>query len=912
MFAVENSVVKSLAYGQVRVLAMKLQLPLVPMHGIKRLDRIRDFSQYMESASIAYLLAAPGYGKSCFLAQFLNSRRQQSETVAWLTLDPKENDRRRFLTYLIAACNHGDNTLAVNSLKALDDKQPLDEVFNSLLHELALYEKPLNLALDDVHHLNNEGVLSDLQSLLDYLPENVKVFITARQKISLDMARYHAQQVLIQFNESELALDAAECRELINKKLDKELDIKSHHQVYELSQGWFDGLNILIQHYQQHQSFDMDGQEALLVEYFDETFLSPLTGEKLKCAVRAAILGRTDKHYIKGVFEGEMLAEDTSFSEDYEQTLDYLVAQHLFFVRDERAYDFVLPHPLLRLYLTRNQLNTYLKQVYHAASLWLHSQEMVIQSVEMALKSGDKKLAAQFLQVMAEDILEEQDLAKLLSWKQQLPDEVICESPRLIVIFSWALALALQLDDAERLMSRMDVAIGDKKHLLTDEISGQLFAIRAYVARNRGNLINAEQLCHEAISKLSHDTYMARALTFMNLSNISMTRDKLSDARRYNRLAFESARSVGSIHLEMLATHELARIEQTKGNLYLSLKLIDEGLLLADRLEHKEKVAGYGRLLIYKGYITWLQNKVEEAQGYLKEGIQVAMVCHDAYFSMGTILLSNIARQSNDTETAYDHLSSVEAQLQRWSIPNFVYHPWLSAMRCNLLIDQGRVDEAQIKLRELSYLLQQNPFALSPEHYPGLRGIVEVFFVRAKAIAGHHKEALRLLDEKLPNSINNQQGFALTFVYLMRAILRFQLGKEDEAVQDFKRAVGFAQNDLCLMPFIEYSSGMSALYGRLPPSLKQSQFVRTILDNIELGDEDIHNQAFAQAKSVISQRELAVLELIAEGLSNQAIAERLFISLHTVKTHTRKINAKLGVKNRTQALIRAKEIGLVA
>ena len=93
--------------------------------------------------------------------------------------------------------------------------------------------------------------------------------------------------------------------------------------------------------------------------------------------------------------------------------------------------------------------------------------------------------------------------------------------------------------------------------------------------------------------------------------------------------------------------------------------------------------------------------------------------------------------------------------------------------------------------------------------------------------------------------------------------------------------------------------------------IKQKEFVRTILSNIELNDQGHHNQAFAQVRSIISQRELAVLKLIAEGLSNQEIAERLFISLHTVKTHARRINGKLAVKSRTQAIIKAREIGVI-
>ncbi|OUR67121.1 hypothetical protein A9Q73_06080, partial [Bermanella sp. 47_1433_sub80_T6] len=88
-------------------------------------------------------------------------------------------------------------------------------------------------------------------------------------------------------------------------------------------------------------------------------------------------------------------------------------------------------------------------------------------------------------------------------------------------------------------------------------------------------------------------------------------------------------------------------------------------------------------------------------------------------------------------------------------------------------------------------------------------------------------------------------------------------------------------------------------------------FVQGILKHIDLSKVEGPNQAFAQARSVISQREMAVLKLIAQGMSNQEIAENLFISLHTVKTHARRINAKLAVKSRTQAIIKAREVGLI-
>jgi LuxR family maltose regulon positive regulatory protein len=368
---------------------------------------------------------------------------------------------------------------------------------------------------------------------------------------------------------------------------------------------------------------------------------------------------------------------------------------------------------------------------------------------------------------------------------------------------------------------------------------------------------------------------------------------------------------VGSIHLEMLALHEQARIEQVKGNLYLAEKILNEGLALSERLPNRNKAAAYGRLLIYKGYIIWLRNRKDEAEQLLLQGIEISEQCHDSYIIMGYVLLNNLARQRGQIEKAYDYLSKVEAILQYWSVPGFIYQPWLSTMRVNLLIDENKIDTAQANLKYLHSLLEQNEYALSPEHYPDLKGLVEVFSVRAKSIAGQHKTALKQLDKKLEGGTQDQQGFSMIFIYLMRALLRYQLGQEDNALQDFRKAISMAEKNFCIMPFIEYSPGMAALYQQLPSNIKQKEFIRTILSNIELNDQGHHNQAFAQIRSIISQRELAVLKLIAEGLSNQEIAERLFISLHTVKTHARRINGKLAVKSRTQAIIKAREIGVI-
>jgi len=894
-------VVKSLANSRIRVLAMKLHLPFLPLDFIKRNALMAQFEESCAPGQIWLLQSAPGYGKSLTLAQWFYQKKQQKQKVAWLTLDPKENDPLRFVTYLACAINSADASLANSALNALESDAKAQDVFQLLMNELSQLNDTLYLALEDIHHLVQSDILELLEQLLTYTPEHVRLYITSRKQMLLPCARLLAQNKLKLLDENQLKFTQQETSSWLLKQLHENPQNSLVSQTQELSQGWAAGMTLLQKIQPDLNTLDLQGDESILLDYFSQEWHSQLDEGEIRICQQLAIIGSASPEYLDVAFE-------QTGSHDI---IKRLLAKHVYVSSNVSHSGWVELHKMLQLTLQQKPNSEFQEAVYHRACNWLFEQGKHFRAVEMALKITDKQQAANILELCAENLIEEQGVAQLLSWKQQLPIEVVTNSPKLIIVFSWALVFAQQYDEAERLMLQIDRFFVPSQPLLNNEMSGQLFAIRAYIARSRGNIDNAIALCKQALEKLPLSNYAARTITFLNLSNIYMTLDKIILARDYNRQSFEAARSAGSMPLELIAIHEQARIEQVKGNLMLAQKLVDQGLSLSARLKNRDHITAYGRLLIYKGYLCWLNNKVVEAEQFLLEGLQVSERCHDVYLIMGYVVLSNLKRHSNQLEEAYDHLAYAEAKCQSWSVPSFIYQPWLTTIRINLLIDQGKLESASRHLKKMYALIDNNPYALSPEHFPALRGLLDVFYVRAKSIGGSHKDALNLLEKKLASSGPSQQGFGLIFIYLMRALLRFQLGKEDEAIQDFRKAVEMSEHENCIMPFIEYSSGMGALYQHLPMNLKEKPFVQGILKHIDLSKVEGPNQAFAQARSVISQREMAVLKLIAQGLSNQEIAENLFISLHTVKTHARRINAKLAVKSRTQAIIKAREVGLI-
>jgi ATP/maltotriose-dependent transcriptional regulator MalT len=129
-------------------------------------------------------------------------------------------------------------------------------------------------------------------------------------------------------------------------------------------------------------------------------------------------------------------------------------------------------------------------------------------------------------------------------------------------------------------------------------------------------------------------------------------------------------------------------------------------------------------------------------------------------------------------------------------------------------------------------------------------------------------------------------------------------GQHDEAELELRKALGEAARQHLVKPLYELQHRQPQWLARLLPAGKGE----SLRDRLLQFEREPEESAASGDEVILSNRELTVLRLIAQGCSNQEIAEQLFISLHTVKTHARRINTKLGVARRTQAVARAKAL----
>ena len=303
MFSVENSVVKTLAHSNVRVLAMKLQLPYLPLDMVRRDSLMSAINIKLHATPVILLQAAPGYGKSTTLAQWLYQNKQQQENVAWLTLDPKENDLKRFITYLVCAINTASPSLALSSLQALDNGQSPQDIFHLLLNDISQSESVIHLALDGIHYLENAPVQDLLEQLVLYPPAQLRLYLTSCQQLPFPTARLESQGKLSVFSETDLKFNQDETQQWLTKHCSDNVANEVLESIHSLSQGWVNGIKLIQKINPDFNHFSLEGDESTLVDYFQQEWFNKLDEDELRICNQLAILGSANGDYLDEVFD---------------------------------------------------------------------------------------------------------------------------------------------------------------------------------------------------------------------------------------------------------------------------------------------------------------------------------------------------------------------------------------------------------------------------------------------------------------------------------------------------------------------------------------------------------------------------------------------------------------------------------
>jgi LuxR family maltose regulon positive regulatory protein len=486
---------------------------------------------------------------------------------------------------------------------------------------------------------------------------------------------------------------------------------------------------------------------------------------------------------------------------------------------------------------------------------------------------------------------------------------LLISTPRLIVLYSWALGLACQLDAAEELASHLSRFLPAPSATAQKSMLAQWLALSGIIARGRGNRELTLRYCTEALESLPAKRYGQRLMCLSTLSNLAIADSDLWRARGLNRESLELAQRVGNPLFEALAHYDRARVLQARGEILRSLDEVRQGLQRLQGLSPQRLYAVRARLILYEGFLLALRLQPQAARARLQAGLGEARACRDISVLIGHCVIARLDGHNGEFAKAFAELAEAERLMHIWDVPPIYYLAMITLVKCELWLAQGRTDLAEAWLTRLGQTYNGEHPAAPPEFHPQLPLHIELQQAVLDMMKGQPMLAEGRLNALHEHGQHSGRQMLSVMALSQKIMLLLAGGREPEARKALAQALEAAAGGV-LQPFDPLLAEHSDwLRGQLqlcaPTAVSQSlseklpaMASRPVVES-------------SPAAEQLSTRELAVLRLIAQGCSNQEISDQLFISLHTVKTHASHINSKLGVERRTQAVARAKELGVL-
>lgn len=864
------------------------------------------------------LLCAPaGFGKSALASDFCDQLPPIWHTV-WLSLTSRESDPGRFFERFISAIHSIYPHACEQALTVLKTRQshqafPYEAWLNHALDEISRDAQPtrsrLLLVLDDYHLAQSEVLDHNVQHLLNHLPSGLLLLVTSRQRPNWHLARWRLSGQVLEINEQDLRFNPCELQSLLIEQGHTQVSTPVVDNILSRSEGWVAGLRLwlLALNGRTDNEYALlagpHGAQGLIREYLLEEIIAQQS-EMVKAFLYAtAHLERFNLSLCDAVTERQ----------DSAQMLEYLLAYQVFLVPlDEQGQWYRYHHLFSDVLQVQHADAVNVRALHQRACAWFAQQSMLNEAVEHALLADEPDLAAQLVEGSAEELLlAEQNISMLLRWKMYLPEHVLASTPRLIILYCWALGLACQLDAADQLLAQLSKFLPAPTFTEQQGLLAQWQALQGLLARGRGDASRAAQYCHDALLDLPSERHGQRQICLSMLGNLAILRGDILQARQLTRDNVELAQRVGCPLYTALALYDRARVLQIRGQIHRALVMVRDALQLLADMPRERVYAVRARLTMYEGYLLGMRGLTQEARVKLCAGISEAQACRDVSLLIGYRMQAVLEGVSGRAAEAFEQLAEAERIMHTWDVPSIYYLAMLTLSKCELWLQQGQLELAQPWLERLSMAYNVQQMDKASEFHPQLALYVELQMAVLEGATGR----LAFAEQRLRRLIGYAQLHDCVVIeQIARVDLCVLLLDQDAAVaalDELTKALQLAQGGALLaFQALQYKhiEWFRQQLRVCPSSQVVDELLATLPDAVA---STVSVQPLGQYEA-LSARELAVLQLIAQGCSNQEVSDKLFISLHTVKTHARNINFKLGVERRTQAVARAQALGVLS
>lgn len=897
----------------VQRLTTKLYLPPARQTLVDRpvlLDQLKDGLR----GKLTLVSAPAGFGKTSLVAAW----RKDCETpLAWVSLDEEDNEPLRFLDYLIGALQMVDNDLGDESAELLhrSNTPPLKVVLTSLLNEINAYDKEFVMAFDDYHVIHEHGIHEALSFLIERLAPHAHALIATRSDPPFPLGRLRARGELKELRASDLRFDTGEATAFLNEVMNLELTPADVSALEDRTEGWIAGLQLSALTLQNRANRselvkEFAGDNRFVLDYLLEEVLNCQTEQVQDFLLRTSILTRLHGSLCDALVGGQSGHE----------MLEQLERANLFLIRlDGRGEWFRYHHlfaDLLRLKLKQKQPGA-IRELQIKASQWFEQNNFADEAINYALAAQDWDRALNLIEPIAFHRLSMGGFQRLKVWVDAIPEAAFKSRPLLFPFYVPSLIYNEEYDKAEKYLQVVETV---EPESLRKSLMSLVWTTRSIIAAALYQPERAAECSKKAFEFLLPDDIKQRAVVMQTRVRSASMHGNTQDIEKALLEAMPAYRAAEHLIFQVWGQLALGVVRIMQGRLREGAEFLEGAQQFArDHLQTRPETLLYSYVSLCD--IHRERNELDSAKSNLNDALTIIrQTGRESYPGFvvenlkSLVLMLDLCNDTAQTDVMIDQA------LRRYRrCGNEVVEKQIEALKALMVLRRGGDMSLVNRWVQTSGLTAED----APDY---AKEFAHLVLARWLIMTMQAKQALALLNRLLKAAQEAKRGRTVIEILVLQSLAHESLGDEAAALKPLENALLLAQPESFIRTFVDEGETVSKLLLEL---LKQKgkrweaekpELLQYVVKLKELftpsGPVPTARVATTETEALpwwyvedpLSERELEVLQHVARGLSNQEIADKLFLSAGTVKRHMSNIYQKLDVHSRTQALERSRSL----